>query len=51
MRYGCYANGFWFDFHLADFTFFQTYVLPQHATLLVINLTVAGGHMRYAHSP
>jgi len=32
MRYGCHANGFWFDFHLADFTsffftFFQAYVV------------------------
>jgi len=31
MRHGCYANGFRFDSHLADFIcfyFFQAYVLP-----------------------
>jgi len=27
-RYGCYANGFRFDSHFVDFTFFQAYMLP-----------------------
>ena len=28
MHGGCYANGFRFDSHLADITFFQVYILP-----------------------
>jgi len=40
MRYGCYANGFRFNSHLADFcffffTFFQTYVLPLRASVRI----------------
>jgi len=37
MRYGCYANGFQFDSHLADFLFFlyffQAYVLPLEVSV------------------
>jgi len=28
MRYSWYAIGFQFDSHLADFTFYQAYLLP-----------------------
>jgi len=37
MRHGYYANGFWFDSHLADFIlifcFFQAYVLPLQVSV------------------
>jgi len=38
MHYSCYANGFRFDSHLADFTFFfftfyQDYVLPLQVSV------------------
>jgi len=43
MRYGCYAIGFRFDFHLADFhfiffflfNFFRAYVLPLRVSVRV----------------
>jgi len=38
MRDGCYANGFWFDSHIADFTLFfftfcQAYVLTLRVSV------------------
>jgi len=38
MRYNCYANGFQFDSHLADFylfffTYFQAYLLPLRVSV------------------
>jgi len=40
MRHSCYANGFQFGSHLADFnffnTFFQAYVLPLQVTQLLL---------------
>jgi len=37
MRYGCYANGFRFDYHFADFTFLELFfrlnVLPLRLAL------------------
>jgi len=33
MHYGCYANGFQFDSHLADFSFFFLYFLQAYCYL------------------
>ena len=45
MRYGCYANGFRFNYHLANFFFFlyfQVYVLPLGVSVRVSVSLVLG---------
>ena len=47
MRYSCYANGFWFDSHLANFTFltfFQAHVLPLR--VLGLRIRIGQGYVR-----